>query len=735
MRGVVARPLALAGGCTVRRHCIGSVRLSSTSFAWVGMLGIAVFRLEGAARAPGLGVLLALATSVGALAQPVAPPEAVVADPSGPAGGVIAYPVTFFANFRPTSAFDMVGRVPGFTYAAGDSVRGFAGAAGNVLIDGERPSSKAVTLDEALKRIPPDSVERLELIRGGAPGIDMQGQPVVVNVVRNTRTSSAYAIDGYSRVIKGRSPSATLRIEGTRRTPNTTLEGAINTQVQPGQLESGRGISTRHNGAGVLLTRGQTISRGAQTHYQFNGAGEYRREDDTFRTTLGYTYRGSDRGDTLNLTSPAGVRSVEKYGNVMLTRTSEVGADYARRISPAVTARLIGLYTFQIYDLLQTQSGRGAPQATEKDTTSGEAILRGSISIQHPTGITLETGGETAFNYLDSAIAQRIGGVNIPLPSANVRVEERRSEGFVTASLKPTSRLSLESGVRIETSTIGQTGDVDLEKTFTFVKPRFIAAYALRPSTQLRFRLERVLGQLQFEDFAASSDTSTGFVIAGNANLEPERTWLTEFTFEQRFWGRGAFVATYTHRAIEQVVDVIPIFAPNGVFSAPGNIGDATRNDLKVTITLPLDTLGVKGGQLRLNSTLIDSKVTDPVTLRTRPISLVRTMDTVLTYTQDVPAWNSTFTLDSGNLGYIDRTWRISELQTVSDTAIGTFTWLYRPRPDLIFALAVENLWSRERSRRRVIYSGTRASGVIAAYDYRSTEQPPWVSVRLRKSF
>jgi outer membrane receptor protein involved in Fe transport len=669
------------------------------------------------------------------LAQPVLSPEASVAEAADGAGGVIAYPVSFFANFRPTSAFDMVGRVPGFAYAAGDSVRGFAGSAGNVLIDGERPSSKAVTLDEALKRIPPDSVERLELIRGGAPGIDMQGQPVVVNVVRNTRTSSTYAIDGYSRLITGRSPSANLRVEGARRTPNTTLEGAMNTQVQPGQLESGRGISTRHTGAGVLLSQGQVISRGAQTQYQFNGAGEYRRVDDTFRTTVGYNYRSSDRGDTLNLRTPAGVPSVEKYGNVMLTRTSEVGADYARRISPAVTTRLVVLYTFQIYDLLQTQSGRNLPQATEKDTTSGEAILRASVSIQHPTGIALETGGETAFNYLDSAIAQRIGGMNIPLPSANVRVEERRSEGFVTASLKPTDKLSLESGVRIETSTIGQTGDVDLEKTFTFVKPRFIASYAPGASTQLRFRLERIVGQLQFEDFAASSDTSTGFVIAGNADLEPERTWLTELTFEQRFWGRGAFVATYTHRAIQQVVDVIPIFAPNGVFSAPGNIGDATRNDLRISVTLPLETFGLTGGQVRLSSTFIDSRVTDPVTLKARPISLVRPTEATLSYTQDVPAWNSTFTLDSGTLGNIDRTWRISEIQTVSDSPSGTFTWLYRPRPDLILALAVENLWSRERSRRRVIYSGTRASGVIATYDYRSTELPPWVSVRLRRSF
>ena len=53
--------------------------------------------------------------------------------------------------------------------------------------DGARPASKDDGLDQILKRIPASSVLRIDVIRGGAPGIDMQGKTVLANVVRRRR--------------------------------------------------------------------------------------------------------------------------------------------------------------------------------------------------------------------------------------------------------------------------------------------------------------------------------------------------------------------------------------------------------------------------------------------------------------------------------------------------------------------------------------------------------------------
>ncbi len=97
--------------------------------------------------------------------------------------GVISYPASYFTALQSQNAGEMLSRLPGFTLDSGNSSRGFEGSAGNVLIDGQRPASKTDSLDEILKRMPIGVVERIDLIRGGAPGIDMQGKTVLANVI------------------------------------------------------------------------------------------------------------------------------------------------------------------------------------------------------------------------------------------------------------------------------------------------------------------------------------------------------------------------------------------------------------------------------------------------------------------------------------------------------------------------------------------------------------------------
>jgi outer membrane receptor for ferrienterochelin and colicin len=83
---------------------------------------------------------------------------------------VLVYKSDFFADARPNTAYDMIGRLPGFNFDDGNMARGFAGTAGNVLIDGQRPTSKTDDLQSILYRIPASAVDHIEVIRGGAPG-------------------------------------------------------------------------------------------------------------------------------------------------------------------------------------------------------------------------------------------------------------------------------------------------------------------------------------------------------------------------------------------------------------------------------------------------------------------------------------------------------------------------------------------------------------------------------------
>lgn len=351
-------------------------------------------------------------------------------------------------------------------------------------------------------------------------------------------------------------------------------------------------------------------------------------------------------------------------------------------------------------------------------------------------GLTVETGAEAAFNSLDVSNRLTTGGVAVVLPSANVLVEERRAEAFLSASVKPTPSLSIDGGVRVETSTITQSGDVDREKTLTFPKPRLTLAYAVSPNRQVRVRLERTVDQLNFDDFAASGDLSAGVLNVGNADLEPERAWVSEIALEQRFWDRGALVLTATHSAVESVADVIPIFVGTRVFDAPGNLGDGTRDELNASLTLPFDTLGLRGLDLRANYTWRRTRVKDPTTGEMRPFSSVHPWSGSFTLTQDLPRLKSTFVITANNLGNLSRQYRSNETRfdsTTPNTVNIQYNW--RPNPKFVFTIQLlENIFSRERRRERVIYSGPRSLGVISISEERSAEMEPFLMFRVRQT-
>jgi outer membrane receptor for ferrienterochelin and colicin len=685
----------------------------------------------GARQAIKLSGLLAFGAWDEAFAQVPAPTEGDLAEASAPANGVIAYPPAFFDEFRPATAQDMINRIPGFTYNRGDDVRGFGGAAGNVLIDGERPSSKAVTLDDALRRILPNQVERIDLIRGGAPGVDMQGQPVVANLVRRRGAETSVTVEFMGKAYNDHDPGMAPRIDATTRIGALRLSGAASARIEKQQGDSGNGNFIRRNGLGAVTARGPFYALVENRNYAVNGAAEY----GAFRVNIGADRTETPRNEYAVLTNLAGAVNTERTVNDLVADKAEIGADYQRALGFGLTGRLIGLYTYKASDLVSVQTGRGATSRSTKTTDGSEKILRGSVRGLFQ-GLTVETGGEVAFNRLDVKNSLTTGGVAVVLPSASVLVQERRAEAFLIAAVKPVPRLSIDAGVRIETSTITQSGDASRKKVLTFPKPRLIASYALTPSQQLRGRLERTVGQLNFEDFAASGDLSAGVLNVGNSDLEPERAWVSELAFEQRFWSRGALVLTATHSAVESVVDVVPIFSGNSVFDAPGNLGNGTKDELNANLTLPFDNVGFKGLDLRVNYTWRRTRVTDPTTGEERPFSNLNPWDGSFTLTQDLPRLKSTVVINSMGLGTKARQYRSNETRfdyTQPNYINVQYNW--RPNPKVMVTIQiVENAFSRERRRERVIYSGPRSLGVIASSEKRSAEMEPFFMFRIRKT-
>ena len=677
--------------------------------------------------------MLAAAVSVAAfggeaLAQvtPVVetPPEAAAET------GAIVYPPSFFAAFKPGNANDMIGRLPGFTFNKGDDVRGFGGAAGNVLIDGERPSSKSVSLEQVLQRIPVSQVERIELIRGGAPGIDMQGLPVVANVVRKSGSTATGAfqlmLKPYPESYVGVNP----RIEGTWRSGGLSVDGLLSAR-RDRNTETGDGRITRRNAAGAVFQDGEFDAKVTSNVLQANGSAEYKRAADQFRLNLSAERNDFDRREAALMLDTTLGRFSERSRTKVRNDKAEVGGDYQRTLAPWLTGQLIGLKTFKNERKNAIGQTRSPTQISTSDADSGETILRGVLSAVRSETLRFEAGGEGAFNFLDARSTLTVAGAPVLLPSANVRVEERRAEGFVTATLKPHTKLSVETGLRWEVSTIRQTGGANQEKTLSFPKPRMIVSWSPNAASQLRLRLERTVGQLNFEDFAASAQLDAGTVNAGNPNLEPERAWLAEVAVERRFWNGGAAVLTVSHAKLQQVVDFIPIA---GLFDAPGNIGDGWRQEAKLSLTLPLAKVGFDGASIRFTGTWRRSAVTDPVTGAKRRISNQRPFEGEVLATKSFPKLNSSINLE-GAFGYVETLYRIGEVRRTQETPMWKLYWDWAARPDLIFRFQIENFTAKQRRRDRELFVGARSLGVINYAEKRYAEQPPFLMMRMRKTF
>ena len=199
---------------------------------------------------------VALALSVLLTLTPIAQAQELATPGSNAAATVTVYPAAFFAGSRTYSAFDMLALLPGYEFMDGDAeVRGLAGATGNVLIDGSRPASKYESLETLLRRIPASTVERIELIRAGAPGFDMGNHTVLANVVRAvdalTRGSVQLGDTVYARGFNAPGAAGEL----THRNGDRLLElsGSISRTVDD---EHGAGNRPRVSPQGEVLRDG-----------------------------------------------------------------------------------------------------------------------------------------------------------------------------------------------------------------------------------------------------------------------------------------------------------------------------------------------------------------------------------------------------------------------------------------------------------------------------------------------
>ncbi len=680
-------------------------------------------------------ILIFLAQAAVSAAQIPSVPSAPPAAPAQAAAateGVTRYDPSFFAAYAPGNAQEMVNRLPGFTLDAGSGVRGYEGAAGNVLIDGQRPSSKTDTIDQLLYRTPASAVDHIDVIRGGAPGIDMQGKTVIANVVRKAGGAFHGLLAAQSTSLGDGREYWAARAEGSGKLGPGTWEGGL--LIGEGQ-DGGQGEGTfaTTDPAHKPQSAGHIHAQGEGATFTLNGAAEEPLLGGRLRVNGRINSGPYDSNESDTFTSPT-VQTTREHQDDDFFQ-SEFGARYTHALGGRASLETVLLRQDKTERYADNFQGPGDSQIFHQNTTTAESIARAVLKFQQTLKLSWELGAEGADNTFSNRIRFSDNGAAVALPAANVDVEEKRGELFGKVVWQALPTVTVEGAVREEGSNIASTGDVVQEKTLYYTKPRALLTWSPDADTQVRVRFERSVGQLDFGAFVASTSFSAGVVTVGNPKLVPEQDLISEIAFERRFWGRGSVVVTLRHTEISQAVDRAPIFQPDGsAFDAPANIGDGTKDEEGINLTVPLDKLGIKGGRFLANSTFRQSQVIDPTTHAPREISGLHPVDWDLHFTQDLPVRHMTWGVDLYGQQR-ERYYRFNVIETRKyESQVAPFLE-WKPRPDIQWRFEVDNSVSRSFKRFDDVFGGPRNLSTLALLQARS-EQPSRVfSVRLRKLF
>lgn len=651
----------------------------------------------------------------------------------------VIYEADYFSEFYPVSANDMLNRIPGIGLAlrgSGGGGRGLGSGAGEVLINGQRMSGKSNEGRSQLSRISADQVDYIEIIRGTTEDLGVRGGGQVVNVVlldvpslssTTLELRTDYTRDGTL------DPGGQLSYSGQ----SGKLNYLLHLEADP-RFRADRGREYSYNAQGELEEVRLQSQERDEDQYQVSGSLGYAFDSSSVQFNALYETRGdtpSDLQRSINLLETDELR-FERELNTSMRDNWEVGGDYEYRFNSG------GMYRFLfIVNDRDTESERNRYDVINGELDKNlyllnqgrdrERIARTSYTWGLAPSQGMELGVEAAQTIRDSnlrlgldgsgATSADFGGL-VPqnISNATSTVEEMRYEPFAVHNWQINDRMSLESAVVYETSTIEQSGDVANSRDFAFVKPRLDYRFDITPSLQLRAGIRKDVEQLSFSDFSASVDGSDEDqnTQAGNPEIRQEQSWRYELNLEMRLPNdTGVVNSQFWYRDMEDAIDRVDVSTgPDNLASARGNIGDGKRYGLNLDVSTKLDSLGLDNALLNTGIRLRDSEVTDPFLGFKRRIEGNGRWSLNMNYRQDITDLGMTYGINysnesNGSTGrtqydIIDTETRIEQPYMsayIEKVAFGNTT----------FRFEGHNLTEKEFCRIRTRYVGPTAGGIV----------------------
>ena len=631
----------------------------------------------------------------------------------------------YFNQYAPRTALDMVERVPGFQLDGGDTKRGLGQGGANVLLNGQRLTGKSGDPFNQLGRISSENVIRIEILDGASLNIPgLSGQVANVVAKSNKKMSGSWEwrpewreslqadLLDFSATISGETGNLSYTAEiqnDSFRNGHFGPEIRTDATGNVFEIRDESGLYNGDNPGGSLnLTWKPKEDHIGNLNLEYNRF-NFNDTSRSFHTAI--TPRGDNDQTLFNFAEDEWNAKIDGDYEFPFIDGKLKLIGYYRAESSPTEAR------FRVWgNTGLTESIRFAQEADE-----GEAIGRAEYSWSKREGRDWQLGVEGVYNFLDTE--NEFTDLINPGPREvdMTEVEELRGEATLTHSRTLSPKWDAQISVGAEYSELSSQGSfwseidgmsVSPKQSDQFFRPKgFISAtYKPKDNLNIRMKIEREVGQLNFFDFVNRVDLVNNFDTAGNPNLVPNQSWLGELEFDRQFSGGHTFKARFYGELISDLVDRIPIGTDG---DAIGNIDSAKRYGVDMNATIKGDPFGLKGMQLDLELDGRDSSVDDPLEGFSRRLN-----------GDKMYYWNASLRYDVPNTdwafgGFIEdfRQSPAYRLNTVNQYRFeGPWAHVFVEHKD-VFGLKVNasfrNLFDASDDFQRIVYTARRDQGVI----------------------
>lgn len=621
----------------------------------------------------------------------------------------------YFERFAPQTAEDMLNQVPGFGVRSTGGGRGLGQGGTNVLINGERITSKDTGVIDILRQTPAQTVVRIEISDAATLGVTgLNGQVANVVLDRSTISGSFEWEPTFRHEAKPRLTAGSVSVSGTAGKLDYTL-GFEN--------EAWRGFEAgpeeRLDADGALLDLRQEHVSSWRERPRVTVALNYPFDD---KTTLALTgsavsFGFENRERSLGLDDARFALNSEDEWN------ADLSVDLTREMGPGAL-KLIGYQRFE-HSPTVNRTTSVLPDTPDiisrfdQEADEGESIGRLEYAWQRKDGPSWEVAVETAYNFLDvdASFSVAQDGVTDTSIFPNIRVEELRHQASVTRGLKFGPKLTMQASVAGEWSrlTVDSEGE-DREQTFLRPKGLVSFSYPWSEKIDLRGRVERTVGQLSFFQFIDSVDLTEDRDVSGNTQLVPQQAWVGEVEAEKRFGDDEKIVVRVIGELVEDRVERILIDGNDAV----GNIDEAKLVRFETEGTILLDRWSVRGGRFDFVYGRIGSRIDDPITGEQRGLNGVEDWYYRLDFRQDIPttpyAWGAA-ARDRDDT----KVRRFNEIITNSESSPDYRLFVeHKDFFGLNLRLTARNLANRDFDLNRVRYAGVRSEAPIELIERRT---------------